>query len=347
MTIEAGRVDNFGRPYSILGPEQVRRPYPEVILHTPDFAVLTGSANTQLAHDIGKILRAEIYETTQKFADGEIRTRIPQNIRRRDVFVVQPTSPPVNDSLMELVFMIDAAKRASAKEITAVIPYFGYARQDRKDRSRVPISSAIVAKMIQEAGANRILTLDIHSEQAEGFVSIPWDNIYGSVELVPVLQEQNFDNLVVASPDKGGVARATAFAKRLNAKGIATVFKERDVDVANQSEALDMIGHVDGCDVLVVDDMIDTAGTIVNASELLLSKGAKSVWVAATHGLFSHPALERIENSRIQKVVVTDSVRLEPNVLNSKKIQVVSVAPLLTEAIKRVYVGESLSDLIQ
>lgn len=346
MRQEAGQGFGTRRPHRLL--ETGRYPYPETVLFTPDLAIITGNGNKALAHEIGAILEAETQETATTFADGETRISIPRNIRRRDVFVVQPSSPPVNDNLAELKFMIDAAKRSSASEITAIIPYFGYSRQDRKDKSRVPISAALVAREIELAGADRIVTLDLHSEPEQGFVGIPWDNLYASVEMVPVLKQTfNKDNLVIVSPDKGGVARATAFSRRLEAKGLAIVFKQRDVDVANQSEALDMIGDVEGKDALIVDDIIDTAGTIVNAASMLLDRGAKSVSVAATHGLFSGPAIERIRNSKIDRVFVTNSIDLNANARESSKVKVLTVAPLLAEAIKRIYVGESLSDLIQ
>lgn len=344
MAVETG--NNHREP----GPRNHRqvetsRPYKETVLDAPEFEILTGTANIPLARAIGRILKKEIQETAGTFGDGETRIVLQGNMRRRDTFIVQPTSPNVNINLMQLLLMIDAARRSSAGEITAVMPYFGYARQDRKDQPRVPISAARVARMIQNAGADRIVTLDIHSEQEAGVVDIPWDNLYASSELIPIIKEKGLTNLVVASPDKGGTARATAYAKRLGASGVAMVYKERDTEVANHSEALDMIGRVEDSDVLIVDDIIDTAGTIVNAAKLLMSRGARSVSVAATHGLFSNPALERISDSFISQIFVTDSVYLKPEVLSNPKIQVISVAPLLSEVIKRLYVGESLSEL--
>jgi len=343
----AGAERDLGtRPYNLL--DTGRYPYPETVLFTPDFSIITGNGNKDLARQVGRILKTKIQETAGRFADGETRIRIPDNIRRRDVFVVQPSSPPVNNNLAELKFMLDAARRSSASEITAIVPYFGYARQDRKDRSRVPISAALVAREIEAAGADRIVTLDLHSEPEEGFVNIPWDNLHASIAVLPVLKNHfSNDNLVVASPDKGGMTRATAYAKRLQSQGVAMVFKQRDVDVANKSEALVMIGDVEGKEVLLVDDMIDTAGTIVNATDMLIERGAKSVSVAATHGLFSNPAIERINASKINTVFVTDSIKLNPKAKKYPKIQVISIAPLLAEAIKRIYVGESLSDIFQ
>lgn len=307
-----------------------------------DFILLTGRANTTLATNIAKILKKDISQPISSFADGEIRVKGIPVLRNKHVFIIQPTAPPVNDNLMELIFMIDAAKRSSAGEITTIIPYFGYSRQDRKEGPRVPISATIVSKMIEKTGANRIFTLDIHTEQAEGFVSIPWDNLYGSYALLPTIKKANIQKLVVASPDKGGVPRATGYGRLLNADGIAIVYKERDVNMKNISKILTMIGNVSGKNVLLVDDMIDTAGTIVNAANFLKEKGAKSIWAAATHGLFSGDAIKKINESSIEQVIVTDSIAQRDEVLKNKKISIVSVAPLLAEAIKRIWMGKSL-----
>ena len=308
------------------------------------FVLLTGTANLKLAQDIAKILGKNVDETVTTFADGEKRIIIPENLRKRDVFIIQPTNPPVDENIMELLLIIDAAKRSSASEVSAIIPYFGYSRQDRKDRARVPVSAALVAGLIEYAGASRILTVDIHSEQEPGFVEIPWDNLYASYSLFPVLKQQFKSNIVVASPDKGGVLKASFYADYLNADGIAIVFKERDVKTKNESEAFEMIGDVKGKDVLIVDDMIDTAGTIVEAANIIKERGAKSVSAAATHGLFSDPAPEKIEKSPIDKVFITDTVPIRKVMLNSKKLQVVSVAPLIAEAIKAIDNGDSISE---
>lgn len=310
------------------------------------FVLLTGTANLKLSKDIGKLLKKQVHETVTEFADGEKRIVIPENLRRRDVFIIQPTGTPVNDNIMELLLMIDAAKRSSASEITALVPYFGYARQDRKDRPRVPVSASLIAQLIEYAGADRIVTIDIHSEQEQGFILGPWDNLYGSYTLLPVLKKRFRKNLVVASPDKGGVTKATFYLHHLKADGLAIVFKVRDVYRENVSQALDMIGDVKGKDVLLVDDMIDTAGTICGAANLLKEKGARSICAAATHGLFSNPAMERIEKSALEQIFVTDTVPLKKDVLQSPKIKVASVAPLLAEAIKRIYNGDSISKLI-
>lgn len=308
------------------------------------FVLLTGTANLKLAKDISKILGKNADETVTTFADGEKRIIIPENLRKRDVFIIQPTCPPVNDNLIELFLIIDAAKRSSASEVSAIIPYFGYSRQDRKDRPRVPISASIIAGLIEYAGADRIVTIDIHSEQEPGFVEIPWDNLYASYSFLPVLKENFSKNLVIASPDKGGVLKATFYADLLNADGVAIVYKERNMEQPNQSKALDLIGEVEGKDVLIVDDMIDTAGTLCEAAKLIKKKGAKSVSAAATHGLFSGPAPERIKEAGLEKIFITDTVPIRKDLRNNPKVTIVSVAPLLAEAIKCIYNGDSMSE---
>lgn len=311
------------------------------------FVLVTGRANPRLAKAIATYLQKDLHEPITVFADGEIRVKIPPNLRRRHVFIIQPTCPPVNDHIMELIFMIDAAKRSSAREVTVVVPYFGYSRQDRKEMPHVPISASVVASMIMNAGADRVVTVDIHSEQQQGFIKGPWDNLYGSYSLVPAILKKHLKDIVVASPDKGGMTRALGYARRLNASGVAVVYKERDVVVNNKSEALEMIGKVGGKDVLLVDDMIDTGGTIVNAANYLHSRGAKSVRVLTTHGLFSADALDKITKSAIEEVITTDTINHSEAVRNNKKITIVSIAPLLAEAIRRIETGESISqDLI-
>ncbi len=309
--------------------------------------LLTGRSNPKLAKDIGKILGKEVHEPISIFSDGEIRVRIPVSMRDQHVFIIQPTAPRVNDSIMELLLMIDAAKRSSANEISAIIPYFGYSRQDRREMPRVPISSSLVAHMIANAGATQIFTIDIHSQQQQGFVRIPWDNLYGSYALIPVIKSRKLKNLVVASPDKGGLLQATGYAKLLNAEGVALVYKERDVNVNNKSETLAMIGEVKDKNVLIVDDMIDTGGTISNAAKFIKQQGARSVILAAAHGIFSGSALENVTVSAIDEVFVTDSIMQREEVLANKKIVTASIAPLLAKAIKRIEIGESISrDLI-
>ena len=308
------------------------------------FVLLTGTANLKLAHDVAKILGKNVDETVTVFADGEKRIIIPENLRKRDVFIIQPTCPPVDANIMELFLMIDAAKRSSASEVSAVIPYFGYSRQDRKDRPRVPISASIISRLIEYAGADRIVTIDIHSEQEPGFVEIPWDNLYASYSFLPELKKHFGKNLIVASPDKGGVPKATFYADILDAEGVAIVFKERDTNKMNESRVLDMIGHVEGKDVLIVDDMIDTAGTICEAAKLIYERGAKSVSVAATHGLFSDPAPQRLKEVNLDKIFVTDSVPLKKEITDNPKVVIISVAKLLAEAITCIYNGDSISE---
>lgn len=309
-----------------------------------DLVLLTGTANIKLAEEVGKILKKPVFQTVTQFADGEKRIVIPANLRRKEVYIIQPTCPPVDSNIMELLFIIDAARRASAEEITAVIPYFGYSRQDRKEKPRVPISASLTANLIEFTGADRIVTIDLHSEQEQGFIRKPWDNLFGSFSIVPILKKELSKNLVIASPDKGGVAKSTFYSDKLGAEGIAIVFKQRDLNKENVSESLDMIGDVKGKDVLLVDDMIDTAGTICNAANLIADRGARSVSAAATHGIFSEPALDRISRSALEKVYVTDTVPLKPEALSNPKIKIVSVANLLAEAISRIHTGESISE---
>lgn len=308
-----------------------------------DFVILTGRANPALAHAIGETLGVEVLEPISIFSDGEIRVRISKNLRRRMVFIIQPTSTPVNDHIMELLFMIDAARRASSEEITAVIPYYGYARQDRKEMSRVPISSSVVASAITNAGANHILTLDIHSEQQEGFTHIPWDNLFGSYSLLPEIKKRNLEDPVVAAPDKGGMVRAAAYARLVNSDDIALVYKKRDILLNNVSNTQAMIGNVKDRDVILVDDMVDTAGTIVNAANHIKEKGAKSVRVVSTHGVLSGDALQKITDSAIEEMIITDSIAHREEVRSHSKIKIVSVAPLIAEAIRRIRSGESIS----
>jgi ribose-phosphate pyrophosphokinase len=312
-----------------------------------DFVLLSGRANPSLAKAIGKKLGITVTEPVGVFSDGEIRVRIEPNLRRKIVFIIQPTSTPVNDHLMELLFMIDAAKRSSASEVNVVMPYFGYARQDRKELPRVPISSSVVTSLLTSTGADRILTIDIHSEQQEGFTQKPWDNLYGSYSLIPAIKKRKLKDLVVAAPDKNGMLRATAYAKLLGAKDVALVYKERDVKLNNVSGALNMIGEADGRDVLIVDDMIDTGGTIAHAANFLKKRGAKTVRVAATHGLFSGEALSKIQESEIKEVLITNSIAQREEVFKHPKVTIVSIADLLAEAIRRIRTGESISrDLI-
>ena len=311
-----------------------------------NFVLLTGSANEPLARSIARNLKTTVTNPVSIFSDGEIRIKISPNLRRRHVFIIQPTCPPVNDHIMELLLMIDAVKRGSASEIIVVMPYFGYSRQDRKEMARVPISAALVASLIENAGADRILTLDIHSEQEEGFIHHPWDNVYASYSLTPVIKKKQLKNLVIASPDKGGVPRATFYMGILGADELAIVYKERDLSVNNKSDALAMVGNVKDKNVLLIDDMIDAGGTIVHAANYLKEKGAKRIFACASHGIFSGNALEKISKSAIEKVIVTDSVNHRKEVRQHPKIEIASIAPLLAEAIKRIETGDSISSLI-
>ncbi len=313
------------------------------IAQSNDYVLLTGRSNPLLAKKVASFLKKELFNPVSVFSDGEIRIKVPENVRRKHVFIIQPTCPPVNDSLLELVFMIDAARRSSADEITAIIPYFGYSRQDRKEMPRVPISASVVASILENAGVNRIVTLDIHSEQQQGFIKGPWDNLYGSYSLIPEIKKRNLKNLVIAAPDKGGMTRATGYARLLGVNEIALVYKERDIAVNNTSNALAMIGSVAGKNILLVDDIIDTGGTVIHAAEYLKKSGAKKVIICATHGLFSGNASEKFAKSTVDELIITDTVPLRSEMKKNKRITVVSVANLLAHAIERIESGESLS----
>lgn len=308
-----------------------------------DYVVLTGRSNPVLAREIGCLLDKQVFEPVSNFADMETRVKIPESLRRRRVVVIQPTSPPANEHIMELLLMMDAAKRASAGEITTVIPYFGYSRQDRKDLPRVPISSKVVSKMIETMGADRIVTVDIHTNQQQGFFDGPWDNLSVTNELIQPVEALRLENLVIATTDHGGVDRARKYARRLNADGLAVVYKERDYDANNKSRAVGVIGDVEDKNVLIVDDMIDTGGSLISAAALLIQEGAKQIYVATVHGIFSANALNRIKDSPIERLFVTDTVPQKQEVLDTPNITVVSIAPFLAEAIRRVQSGNSLS----
>jgi ribose-phosphate pyrophosphokinase len=276
------------------------------------------------------------------FSDGEIHVQLGENVRGCDVFIVNGTSPPVNDHLVELLILIDAARRASAERVTAVLPYFGYARQDRKDKPRVPISAKLVANLLTAAGANRILTIDLHCGQIQGFFDIPVDHLRGDVVFGRHMAEQKPDNLVVVSPDTGSVTRAREFANRLDAP-LAIVDKRRPKE--NVAEVMNIIGSVEGKRALIFDDMIDTAGTLVKAAQALKDYGATDVMACATHPVLSGGAIQRIEESVLREVIVSDTVPLTPEGLASKKFKVVSFAPLVGEAIHRIHEEESVSSL--
>ena len=310
-----------------------------------DFLVFTGNANPGLAADIARNLGVSLgAATVGRFSDGEVLVEINQNVRARDVFVVQSTCAPTNDNLMELLVMVDALKRASAERIYAVMPYFGYARQDRRPRSsRVPITAKVVANMLQAVGVTRLLTMDLHADQIQGFFDIPVDNIYASPVLLGDLRQKNYEDLIVVSPDVGGVVRARALAKQLNCD-LAIIDKRRPK--ANVSEVMHVIGEIDGRNCVIMDDMIDTAGTLVKAAEVLKERGAKKVYAYCSHPIFSGPAIERIsKGDALDEVVVTNTIPLGEAAANCAKIRQVNVAPLIAETIRRIAKGESVMSL--
>ena len=313
----------------------------------PDYMVFTGNANRGMAEEIAHYLGTTLGDAdVGRFSDGEVTVEIKQNVRTRNVFIVQPTCAPTNDNLMELLVMVDALKRASAESICAVIPYFGYARQDRRVRSsRVPITAKVVANMLQAAGVSRVLTMDLHADQIQGFFDIPVDNIFASPVLLKDLRQQHYDNLIVVSPDVGGVVRARALAKQLGCD-LAIIDKRRPK--ANVSEVMHVIGDIEGRNCVIMDDMIDTAGTLVKAAEVLKERGAKQVYAYCTHPIFSGPAIERIASgSALDEVVVTNTIPLSAAAQACGKIRQISVAPLFGETIRRVQNGESVSSLFE
>ena len=305
--------------------------------------VFTGSANPALAEEICGCLGLPLGKASvRQFADGEIYLQIQENVRGTDVFVVQPTCTPVDRHLMELLLMIDALKRSSAQRITAVLPYYGYARQDRKDKPRVPISAKLIASLIERAGADRILALDLHAAQIQGFFDIPVDHLFSAPVMIEYFKPQQTEHLTVVSPDAGGVERARAFAKRLRAP-LAIIDKRREE--ANVAEVMHIIGRVKGRNCLIVDDLIDTGGTLVKATEALLEKGATSVSACATHAVLSGPAVERIESSELKEVVLTNSIPSSEEARRSKKVRSLSVGKLLATAVQSIHEETSISVL--
>ena len=309
------------------------------------FKIFSGSASRELAERICRYLGVQLGGAKLgRFSDGEIYFQILENVRGADVFVVQPCSDPVDRHLLELLLMIDAFKRASAWRVTAVIPYYAYARQDRKDKPRVPISAKLVADLLETAGASRALTLDLHAPQIQGYFNVPVDHLYASPVLVEYLKQRKLHNVTVVSPDAGGVERARAFAKKLDAP-LAIVDKRRvDIDV---SEVMHLIGEVRGAPALIIDDIIDTAGTIVKTAEALLKEGATEVYAACTHPVLSGPAVERLAQSAIKEVLVTDSVPLSEAAKKLSKIKVLSVADLLARGIRSIHEETSISELFE
>ena len=305
--------------------------------------IFTGNANRALAEEICTHLNVLLGQCeVAQFADGEVHLQIQENVRGADVFVVQPTCNPSDRHLMELLFMLDALRRASARRITAVMPYYGYARQDRKDKPRVPISSKLVADVLTTAGANRALVLDLHAPQIQGFFNIPVDHLFATPVLVEYFERLNLADLTVIAPDAGGVERSRFFAKKLNAP-LAIVDKRREE--ANEAEVMHVIGDVEGRTVLIVDDIIDTGGTLVKNAEALIEHGARRVFATATHPVLSGKSVERICNSRIEQVVVTNSIPLSPVAGKCERIKVLSIADLMARAIQSIHEETSVSRL--
>ena len=310
---------------------------------TYELKLLTGNANRPLAEEIAQYLRVPLCDAeVSRFSDGEVYVQINENVRGADVFVIQPTCPPVNDTLMELLIMIDALKRASAHRITAVLPYYGYARQDRKVQPRVPITAKLVADLLEAAGINRVLALDLHAGQIQGFFKVPVDHLFaGPVVMIDYLRKKELHDPVIVAPDAGGVERARAIAKRFNA-GLAIIDKRREGP--NQAAAMHLIGEVKGRDAVVIDDMVDTAGTLMQAVGALAREGARRILACGVHAVLSGPALERIAASPLEEVVVTNSIPVSA-AKRAARVTVLSVAPLLGEAIRRIHDEESVSTL--
>jgi len=306
-----------------------------------ELKLITGTSNPEFAEKIAEYLNTRLTDALiTRFSDGEIRVQINENVRGSDVFVIQSLSHPVNDSIMELLLILDALKRSSAYRITAVIPYYAYARQDRKDRPRVPISAKLLADLIETAGAHRVLTVDLHSAQIQGFFDIPVDNLYSLPVIYRYLKEKELEDIVVVSPDAGGVERARKLANKLNG-GLAIIYKRRPEP--NVVETLDVIGDIEGKNAIIIDDMIDTAGTITAAAKMLIEKGAKSVIAACTHPVLSGPAVERLKNSPIKEVIVTDTIPVGNKKFD--KLKVLTMANLVGEAIRRINIESSVSSL--
>jgi ribose-phosphate pyrophosphokinase len=306
-------------------------------------SLFSGNAHPQLAKDIAAYLKVKVSDAfVGKFSEGEVRVKINENVRGKDVFIVQPTCPPVNDSLMELLIMIDALKRSSASRITAVMPYFGYARQDRKDQPRVPITAKLVANLLTTAGASRILTMDLHAGQIQGFFDIPLDHLFAVGVFFEYFSKLKLDNLTVVSPDVGGIKMARAYAKRLSAD-LAIIDKRRGSP--DETEVMHILGEVKGKNVIMVDDLIATGSSLIEGIAALKEAGASSIRAAISHGVLSGPAVERVDKAKdLQELLITDSIPLSDNKKHSR-IKVLSIAPLLGEAIRRIHHEESVSSL--
>lgn len=304
------------------------------------FKIFSGSAHTLFSNELAKYLDISLSKATiNRFSDGEINVQIGESVRGKDIFIIQPTCAPANDNLMELLIITDALRRSGANSINAVIPYFGYARADRKASPRVPISAKLVANLIEQSGIHRVITMDLHAGQIQGFFDIPVDNLYGSIVFADYLRTKSFTNPIIASPDIGGVSRARYFADRM---GMDLVIVDKRRQRANESEVMNIIGDVEGKDVILVDDMIDTAGTMCKAADVLKARGANSVMALGTHPVLSGPAFERIAKSALDEVVVSNSIPLR---VAHPKVKVLSVAPLFAEVIRRIYHNESVNSL--
>ncbi len=304
------------------------------------FKLFSGSANPKVAKEIAEYLDVPLSKmTVNRFSDGEINVQIGESVRGIDCFIIQPTCAPANDNLMELLIIVDAMRRASAKSITAIVPYFGYARQDRKAAPRVPITAKLVANMMEKAGIDRVVTMDLHAGQIQGFFDIPVDNLYGSILFFEYFKQKQLKNPIIASPDIGGVARARYFASKL---GLDMVIVDKRREKANESEVMNIIGDVKDKDVILIDDMVDTAGTIVKAAQALKEKGANSVMAFATHGVLSGPAIERIKNSVLDELIITDTI---PFNKECEKIKILKTSKLFAEVIRRIMYNESINKL--
>ncbi|KKS97832.1 MAG: ribose-phosphate pyrophosphokinase, ribose-phosphate pyrophosphokinase [Candidatus Gottesmanbacteria bacterium GW2011_GWA2_43_14] len=317
---------------------------PAIAYDSNGIVLITGLSNPELASSIGELLAKKVDNSITIFPDGESLAQLSGDLRKKHAFIIQPTSPPVNENIMQTLLIIDAARRASAGEITAVIPYFGYARQDRKNKPKVSISAAMVADLLVSAGADRIVTIDIHSTQAQGFVKIPWDNLYASSALVPIMKAYGLGQQKVLTPDLGGSQRAGAYAQLLGENiEMAAVYKQRDT--SGRSKALFLSGDVDGYDIWIVDDLGASLRTLVDAAVLAKEKGAQRIAASIAHGLFLGDALEKLDNSPIEILLVTDTINHRTEVRNHPKIQIVSIAPLLAKAIQHIHTGQELEEL--
>lgn len=305
-----------------------------------DYILVAGTANPEFAKKVAATLGKELAEVeVKRFSDGEINVNIAESVRGQDIFIIQPTCAPANDNLMELLIIVDALKRSSAGVINAVIPYFGYARQDRKAAPRVPISAKLVADMLETAGVQRVISIDLHAAQIQGFFNIPVDHLIGASIFIDYIKEKNLPNPIIASPDVGGVARARSYAEKL---GYDLVIVDKKREKANESEVMNIIGEVAGRDVIILDDMVDTAGTLTKAADVLKSKGATSVMACCTHGVLSGPAYDRITKSALDELVITDTI---PPKAPHDKISVLTASEITAMAIKRIYTNESIQSI--